>query len=147
MSIFAKGRETINETFQNPEEFQELCIYQEVASLPEQEIKQFLESAECQVLEEKGILTKKTLVRLNKVDDLQRRTKMAAYQLAKEKNDPLWKALVANRVKERMLIRKIVQKYGNVGARTAKANQRIWLRNRNKSIRPDQAQQTNFRKL
>ena len=46
------------------------------------------------------------MVRLSRQDDMARRVKIAAYQLAKDKKDPLWTKLVLNRVKERQLIAK-----------------------------------------
>ena len=74
------------------------------------------------------MISRRTLVRLSKKDDLARRVKMAAFQVAKEKKDPLWTKLVKNRVIERALIKKIVQKYSNMAVRVAKAGQRDYLK-------------------
>jgi len=102
-------------------------ILDEVAQLTDEKKTEFLASENCKILQEKGFLHKKTLVRLNKTDDLSRRIKIASFQIAKEKDDPLWAALVKNRVKERELISKITQKYGNAGTRDAKVAQKTYL--------------------
>ena len=64
-------------------------------------MEEFLQSDECEQLLEARILRKKTLVRLGKKDDVYRRTRLAALQLAISKNDPLAKLLAKIRVKER----------------------------------------------
>lgn len=107
---------------------QENFIYTEVAALREEEIKEFLKSERCKALEEAGVIGRKTIVRLSKIDDLSRRTKIACFQLAKEKNDPLWTQLVKNRVKEKELISKLKQKYGNAGRRNAITGQKALIK-------------------
>lgn len=114
----------------NPEELLESFIAYELSKLDDSQLKSFVESEECQAMLEKKMITRKTLVRLSKNDDLARRKKMAAYQLAKEKNDPLWDKLVAVRVKERALIDKIVAKYGSKAERAAKVGQKEYLHKR-----------------
>lgn len=111
----------------NPEELLESFIAYELSKLDDDQFKSFTESEECQAMLERKMITRKTLVRLSKNDDLARRKKMAAYQLAKEKDDPLWHKLVAIRVKERALIQKIVDKYGSKAERAAKMGQKEFL--------------------
>ena len=106
----------------------EAYIYDELCALSDSQKKAFLESEECAVMEAKKLIGRKTLVRLSKNDDLNRRTTMAAMQLAKEAKDPLWDKLVKNRVKERELLSKIRQKYGNKAQRAAKIGQREHLK-------------------
>ena len=108
----------------------EAYIYDELAGQSDEVKKAFLESEECSILEAKGIIGKKTLVRLSKNDDMSRRTTMAAMQLAKEKKDPLWDKLVKNRIKERQLLAAIRKKYSNGAKRAAKIGQRDYLKNR-----------------
>lgn len=112
----------------NENELLEQYIFDELSMLTDEDKQAFVESAECKVLLEKGLISRKTLVRLNKSDDLTRRTKMAAFQLAKEHKDPLWTALVKNRIKERMLIKKIAQKYSSKAGMAAKKGQRDYLK-------------------
>lgn len=103
-------------------------LYAELAKLDDEARKEFVESAEAEALLEKAVLNKKTMVRLSRQDDMARRVKIAAYQLAKDKKDQLWTKLVLNRVKERQLIVKIVQKYHNAAVKLAKVGQREFIK-------------------
>ena len=113
----------LGEDLVNPNALLEAMIYAEASKLPQDERIAFAESEEAQLLVEKSVLNKKTLVRSSKNDDLARRVKMAAFQIAKQKKDPLWTKLVKNRVIERALIKKIVQKYNNQAVRVARKSQ------------------------
>ena len=106
----------------------ESLVYAEIASMPEEARKAFIESAECKAMEEAGIIGRQTIVRLSKMDDLTRRIKIASFQIAKEKKDPLWSLLVRNRIKERELIGKLVGKYGTGARRSAIQGQRELLK-------------------
>ena len=53
---------------------------------------------------------------------------MAAMQLAKDHNDPLWDKLAVNRVRERDLLSKITTKYGAKAQRVAKMGQKEYLK-------------------
>lgn len=77
-------------------------------------------------------LTKKTYVRLNKSDDLQRRSHLACLVLAKAHKDPLWTKLALNRIKERKLRNAIYKKYGNRANMVAKKSQLVHIRNSRK---------------
>lgn len=101
----------------------EAAIYADLIQLPAEEIKEFCESAEAQALMEKAVLNKKTLVRLSKKDDLARRIKQAAYQLARDKKDPLWTKLVKTQMMKRKLVAAIMKKYQNPALRIARASQ------------------------
>lgn len=116
------------------EAYEESCAIAMLESdyTPE-EVKQFVLSEECEALITEGKLNRKTIMKLNKNDDLSRRRKIAAFQLAREKNDPLWTKLVANRVKERELINKIMDKYGSRAEVVAKKSQRDFQNNRGTS--------------
>ncbi len=130
MGIFGHGSYelTIQESFKNPNEILEMLIVDEVSQLPDEKIQEFCQPGGVgEVLVSEGKLKKKTLVRLSKKDDLSRRTKMMAMQLAKENNDPLFDKLALNRVKERELLGKIVKKYGMKGEKLAKVAQNEYL--------------------
>ena len=119
---------SIAESFNNPNEICEMFIVDEVSQLPTEKIQEFCKPGGVgEQLVTEGKLRKNTLIRLNKQDDLTRRTKMMALQIAKEKNDPLWTKLKKNRVQERMLLQKIMKKYGREAQRLAKEGQREWL--------------------
>lgn len=92
--------------------FFENLLYDEISRLSDDERKQVMESVDFNALLEANVIGKKTVVRLNKVDDLQRRITIAAYQKAKEDNDPNYIALKKIIAKKKALNEKILQKYG-----------------------------------
>lgn len=117
----------------NMDELMEQFFYDEHYADSDEEKRALIESADSILLEKKNITNRKTLVRLNKNDDLARRSTMAAMQIAKDKNDTLWKALVKNRIQERKLLRAIKKKYGNPAKKLAKIAQNNYMRSANKS--------------
>lgn len=96
----------------------------------EQAVQKFNESKE--VMTESRRLVKKTYVRLNKSDDLQRRSHLACLVLAKAHKDPLWTKLALNRIKERKLRNAIYKKYGNKANMVAKKSQLVHIKNSRK---------------
>ena len=124
----SRNTSSIAESFRNPNEIQEMFIVDEVSQLSKEKIDEFCKPGGVgETLVTEGKLRKNTLVKLNKQDDLSRRTKMMALQLAKEHNDPLWILLKKNRVKERELLGKIMKKYGRQAKQLAKQGQNEWL--------------------
>lgn len=120
--ILNNGEKDVNLDITNEnckiEDVQALCenmFYDMVASMPEEARKSFLESDECkEYLEENGgFVGRKTLVRLNKIDDLSRRIKLAVYQKAKEDGDPNYRALKKLQLKKHKLNEKLMTKYAN----------------------------------
>lgn len=86
-------------------------------------IKEFATSEEAQVLTEARKMSKRTLVRLGKNDDLTRRMHMACLIIAREKKDPLFNKLALNRIRERQLRGQIFKKYSNLANKIAKKSQ------------------------
>ena len=128
MGMFSSQTAVTEDTgLRNPDELTGYFIVDEVARMSDEDRNAFLESEECKILQERNILKKKTLVRLNKNDDLTRRKKMAAFQIAKDNHWKEWDLLVKNRIKERALIAKIVQKAGMKAERAAKIQQKNYL--------------------
>ena len=130
--IFNTGYEEVNleNTFQNvsQSEILEALIYDEVSHLPQEKIEEFCKPGgvgEELVTENK--ISKKTIVRLNKKDDLARRKKLMVLKIAKEKNDPGYNKAVMYRQKEKEEIAKLMQKYGNKAERLAKQAQQDYL--------------------
>ena len=117
------------ETFDVPEPYVEVTE-EECSRMSESELKQFLESDLCEELVTEGKMRKNTIVLLSGRADMDRRTKMAALQLAKDNNDPLWGEIKKLRTKERSKIAKIMQKYGHKAQKKAKSSQKDWIRNR-----------------
>lgn len=131
MGMFNTGMitESIETAFADPNAIISQMIEMEVSQLPQEKIEEFCAPGGVgETLVQEGKLHKKTLVRLSKKDDLTRRQKIIALNLAKENNDPLWDKLALNRVKERELISKIVAKYGNKSQKLAVKSQKDFLK-------------------
>lgn len=111
----------------NMDELLEAFFYDDHYSDSDEDKRELLESSDA-LLEAKKI-SRKTIVRLNKNDDLTRRTGMAALQLAKDNNDALWKKLVKNRIMERKLLAAIKKKYANKAQLAARKGQRAYVSN------------------
>ena len=125
----------ISESFSDTSHLEEAFIADHIAHLPEDMIKEFCkEGGVGDQLVAEGKISRKTIVRLNKSDDLSRRTKMSALLLAKEKNDPLYAKLVKNRAIKRELVSKIVSKYGTKAARVAKQAQNLFLHGKKSAL-------------
>ena len=125
----------INEEFRDPTLLEQVFIEDEVAHLPEDKIHEFCQPGGVgEQLVKEAKLSKKTLVRLNKQDDLTRRTKMGALLLAKEKGDPLYDKLVKNRMQKRDIVDKIMRKYGNKGKQVAKQAQAEYLHGKKSAL-------------
>ena len=106
----------------------EAFIYDTITSQGEELTKQFLESAECKALQEAGVLGKKTIVRMTKVDDLSRRIKLAALQKAKEDRDPNYLMLKKVIAKKKDLSSKIMSKYASRVKNDAIKSQRALMK-------------------
>lgn len=108
--------------------YQEGCIFIEAMDLSAEDRAELVESPEFLALEAKGLIGRKTIVKLKLSDDLERRVTMAAFQLAKEDNYHGWNKLAANRVKERDLIEDILTKYRTKAIRVARAGQKDYVK-------------------
>lgn len=100
----------------------------QVSSMPQKIRKEYLLSEEVHDLVEAGVVGRRTIVRLNKKDDLARRIKLAAYQKAKEKGDAKWKALVKLQMKKRKLVSDIMRQYSQVVKADAIRSQKNLIR-------------------
>lgn len=106
----------------------ETCLFMDLMSKPAEERKAIAESEEAAVLEAKGLVGRKTFIRLSKNDDIERRTSAAAYQMAKDNNDPLWTKLVFYMNKKNEYKDKILKKYRGKAERVAKQSQKDYLK-------------------
>ena len=141
MSVFNSSILNCSNTYEGPDmdtpisesgmvELEQQFLIEECGRMTEAELSEFLESSLCEQLVTEGKMRKNTIVFLSGRADLDRRTKMAAIQMAKDNNDPLWAKLKKNRIKEREIISKIMQKYGHKSHKIAKSSQKDWIRNR-----------------
>lgn len=131
MGMFNTGMitESIETAFADPNAIISQMIEMEVSQLPQEKIEEFCAPGGVgETLVQEGKLSKKTIVRLSKKDDLTKRSKIIALNLAKENNDPLWEKLALNRVKERELLSKIMAKYGHKSQKLAVKSQKDFLK-------------------
>jgi hypothetical protein len=107
--------------------FVELMVYDDISRGSDDQRKAFCESTQAQVLMEKQVLNKGTLMRLSKEDDAKRRIKLIVYQMAKEKNDPDWKKMTLYRKLWKKFRGKLMRKYANKAKRIAVQSQREYI--------------------
>lgn len=106
----------------------EMMIVDDVLRGDAKSIKEFCESAEAKVLQEKQVLRKPTMMRLSKSDDQVRRTKLAVYALAKAAKDPDYKKLKMYIKGKKAMTAKLMKKYGNKGQRVANLAQKNYIK-------------------
>lgn len=137
MAIFGKqdhDDDLLREDFDFSEDFetelQEMFAYDELNQICNtDELREaFFDSDVPEQLLEAGLVSKKTLVRLSKKDDLARRKKMVVFQMAKDANDPLYGQLVKLRKKERSIMGKLYMKYSGRADRVATKAQKEYLK-------------------
>jgi len=95
MSIYGNGDTSLNDGItlnENEREVLEDLILAEYAhTLSTDDYNAFLESEECEALIQEGKISKKTVIKLNKVDDLERRTNMACINLGRQTGSKAFK--------------------------------------------------------
>lgn len=128
MSLYGTTQLATLEDEANSSEVLEMLLVDDVLHMPSADIKNFCESEEAKVLQEKAVLRKPTLMRLSKADDERRRVKLMAYKLAKEANDPEWRKLKKYTALRKQSIGKIMQKYGNKAEKLAKIAQKNYIK-------------------
>lgn len=119
---------SIDESAQN-DEILECLLVDEIMQGSAEDIKNFCESEEAQILIEKQVLTKPTLVRMSKEGDYKRRLKLICYTLAKQAGDEKWKKLVKFQKLKKQYSKEIFDKYSTKAARIAKASQKNYIKN------------------
>ena len=132
--------ESIDQMFADPNQVMELYIVDEVSQLTDEQVQEFCKPGGVgEQLVQEGKLHRTTLVRLSKKDDLARRETMLAMQMAKEKNDILWRKFVINTKKRNELKAAMKKKYGNKANRAAKQAQQQFLHGgpKGKGVLPD----------
>lgn len=107
----------------NMQPYIELMAFDDLSHAPSDKIHEFCESAQAQILTERQVLNKKSLMRLSKADDQKRRIKLIVYQMAAEKNDPDWKKMMLHRNKMKEFRAKLIKKYGARASKIAKKAQ------------------------
>ena len=80
------------------------------------------------LLEAKVLSNKRTLMRLSKESDLARRKVIAAIQMARAKNDPLFAKLVKHKLLFKQARQKIMAKYGSRASKAAIVGQKEYIK-------------------
>ena len=102
----------------------ENMLVDEMNRMTDAEFEAYTESSEFNNLVEAGVLGRRSLVKMNRKDDLRRRIHLASIQMAREQGDADWEALRKNRINERRLLKKIYTKYQNRVRRNAMQSQK-----------------------
>lgn len=132
MSLYgAKPIDSI-EKIGNSNEILEAFFVDDILKMSSEEIHEFCKSEEAKILVEKAVLSKPTMMRLDKQSDQVRRTKLIAYQLAKAADDPWWHKLVKYQKLRKEAIGKIMDKYGTKAAKIAKVAQKNYIKTASK---------------
>lgn len=135
MSLYGANDSKSIEDIANSDSLMEMFFVDDMMHGTSEDITNFCESEEAQVLVEKAVLNKPTLIRLSKVDDYKRRIKIIAYQLAKEANDPEWNKMKKYTALRKQSIRKIMRKFGKKAGRIGKIAQKNYII-KSKSMKP-----------
>lgn len=126
-NLYGASQLATMEAVANSDAVLEMFIVDDLLRGTSDQIKQFCESEEAKILQEKSVLKKPTMMRLSKADDEKRRVKLMAYQLAKEANDPEWTKLKNFTEKRKASINKIMAKYGPKAEKMAKIAQKNYI--------------------
>lgn len=102
----------------------ENMLIDQMNRMTDKEFQAYTESADFQNLVEAGVLGRRSVVKMTRKDDLNRRIHLASIQMAREQGDADWEALRKNRVNERRLLKKIYTKYSNRVRRDAMQSQK-----------------------
>ena len=113
MSMFFNTEDMENKNkLTNPEQIQEAFLYDEINSNPPEKIKEFCKAGGVgEQLVEEGKLTKKSFKKLSAKDNYNKLQVMVALQIAKEKDDPMFKKLVVQHKKTNAIKQAIAKKY------------------------------------
>lgn len=127
MSLYGISKLATMEAVASSNEVLEMLFVDDILRGSSEQIKQFCESEEAKILQEKQVLKKPTMMRLSKADDEKRRIKLMAYQIARDANDPEWTKLKNYTAKRKASIAKIMAKYGARAEKQAKIAQKNYI--------------------
>lgn len=108
--------------------FIEAMAYDDISRGTDEQIHEFCNSELAQVLQEKQVLNKPTMMRLDKASDQKRRQKLIVYQLAEQANDPAFKKMVFHRKKMKEYKAILMKKYGKKAEKIAAVSQREYIK-------------------
>lgn len=108
--------------------FVETIAYDDLSRQDSKSLKEFCNSPQAQVLTEKQVLKKSTMMRLSKQDDEKRRIKLCAYQLARADKNSNWKKMVYHRSEWRKYRDLVMKQYGKKAEKIAKVSQQQYIK-------------------
>lgn len=108
--------------------FVEAIAYDDLSRQDSESLKEFCNSPQAQVLTEKQVLKKSTMMRLSKQDDKKRRIKLCAYQLAKADKNANWKKMIYHRAEWRKYRDLVMKQYGKKAEKIADISQREYIK-------------------
>lgn len=130
MGILSGNNDTLLENeLKDYDELQISYMIDEIAHMPDEERKQCI-AENAAIWEAKGILGKRTIVRLSRDDDIQRRKHIASLQMAREKNDWRYTKAMEFRRKYKSLLNDIYKVFDSKSNAAAKKGQREYMKNR-----------------
>lgn len=106
----------------------ESFLYDDLSRCTTEQIQEFCVSEKADMLLEKGVFKKPTLMRLGKEDDQKRRIKLIVYQLAEAAGDADWKKLKKNRIEDKKIIKKLMKRYGSRAKKMAIDAQKDYIK-------------------
>lgn len=122
------------EEMANDERLMQLYMLDDLMNGTPEQIKEFCDSEEGQVLMEKTALDKKIVDRATiRKMDLHRRIKLTAYQMAKDAGSQDWNKLVKYSRLKKQYATKILMKFGKRAEKVAKINQKNYIKNAKKA--------------
>lgn len=113
---------------QNPDELFQAFLLDEIARMSDSEKAEFINSEACNLLIQEGMLAKRNIMKLTKESDLDRRIKVAALQIAKEKGDRLYDDALKFRALSKQKVATVVKKYRAQAERAAKIGQKAYIK-------------------
>ena len=128
-NLYSTTQITSIEEMANSEALMELYLVDDILNASSKDLQDFCESEQCKILIEKGVLDKKFVDRATvRKMDLNRRIKLAAYQMAKDTHDPLWDKLVKYAGLKKSIAKKILTKYGKKAERIGRIGQKNYIK-------------------
>lgn len=125
MSIFFNESERL--VSESKEVMEVLIIDELINTLTESELEEFKNSREVEMLVESGVISKGTIVRLSKEDDLSRRTKLAAMYLARSNDDPALRKILDLKKELRRYTNELVKRYQSEAKKQAVISQKKYF--------------------
>lgn len=106
----------------------EAMVLESLLTLDDESKVELIESGTLALCEKSNLINRKTIVKLNKNDDIDRRQTMAAMAIAREKNDPLWGKFLFYRMKSKELKSKMKDKYSTKSLVAARVAQKDYIK-------------------